>query len=249
MSLLDLLRDAPPERRHKAFWRVVGVTVIAIVTTMAVSLVWGTLDKKLTMLDIFIGSIVIPLCVAPIASISGTRAILAFGALADEQHRLANVDALTGLPNRRAFMARAQALQAMASEARLFVCLIGDADDFKQVNDSHGHLVGDDVLSFLGQQLSALETDDGIVARLGGEEFAVAGLFDSVEAARTYGETLVGSIARQTFVGRGVTLSVTISMGLAVDRGGEGVSALLSRADKALYRAKADGKNCLAEAA
>lgn len=249
MFFCRALRNSSTARKRLALQRIGVITLGATVAAFSMVFIWTSFDPNITPYEAYLGGLIIPLVIAPLASIVTLRLQIRVEELADENYKLANIDALTGLPNRRAFMARAETLQAMTGEGRVFVCLIGDVDNFKQVNDSHGHLVGDDVLSFLGQQLSALQTDDGIVARFGGEEFAVAGLFDSAEAARTYGETLIGSIARQSFVGRGVKLSVTISMGLAVDRGGEGVSALLSRADKALYRAKADGKNCLAEAA
>lgn len=237
------------DKRLRTLAWVSGITLASIAVSMLISFVWLSFDPNIEAWEIYLSCIIVPMIVAPLGTMIGVRKQRLVEALAEENMRLANIDSLTGLPNRRAFMARAGALQENCGDGRFFACLIGDADDFKRVNDSHGHLVGDDVLSFLGKQLSALETDEGIVARLGGEEFAVAGVFDSIEAARTYGETLIGSIARQTFVGQGVTISVTISIGLAVDRGGEGISALLSRADKALYCAKADGKNCLAEAA
>ncbi len=229
--------------------RIGVITLGATVAAFSMVFIWTFFDPNITPYEAYLGGLIIPLVIAPLASVVTLRLQIRVEELADENYKLANVDSLTGLPNRRAFMHRAEALQVLAGNGRIFVCMIGDADNFKRVNDTYGHPVGDDVLAFLGNQLLALEMDDGVVARLGGEEFAVAGLFGSLEEARTYGDALLGSIARQTFVGRGVSLSVTISMGLAVDRGGEGVSALLSRADKALYRAKADGKNCLAEAA
>lgn len=249
MILRGSLRNCSDARKNRGLLRVSMITIGATIAAFLMVFVWTSFDPNITPHEAYLGGLIIPLIIAPFASFVTLRLQIRVEELADENYKLANIDSLTGLPNRRAFMRRTEALQALADADRIFVCMIGDADDFKQVNDTYGHPVGDDVLAFLGNQLLALEIDDGVVARLGGEEFAVGGLFGSLEEARTYGETLVGSIARQVFVGRGLKLSVTISVGMAVDRGGESMSALLSRADRALYAAKHDGKNRLSEAA
>lgn len=237
------------DKRIRSLAWISGVTLVTIAFSLLVAFVWLSLDPVIDVRDIYLSCILIPLVVAPLGTIAGIRKQRLVEALAEENIRLANTDTLTGLPNRRAFMARALELQANTQVDQVFVCLIGDIDDFKLVNDQHGHPVGDDVLESLGRQLASLLTDSSIVARLGGEEFAIAGIFDSLDAARAYGETLVTSVSKRGFVGHGVKMNLTISMGLAADRGGEGVSALLSRADKALYRSKAEGKNRLTEAA
>lgn len=222
------------------------ITGISICITNSVSFVWLWFDADIGRWDIHAISTLIPILVTPLVTWLAMDATRRLIYLAEENHRLANQDTLTGLPNRRAFMRRAEELQASVGADDVFVCMLGDVDDFKTVNDQYGHLVGDDVLAFIGQQLASLAADNSIVARFGGEEFAIAGVFPSKDAAVSYGETLVRSIERQVFVGHGHKLNITISVGLAEDNGGENLSMLLSRADKALYQAKHEGKNRLA---
>ena len=88
-----------------------------------------------------------------------------------------------------------------------------------------------------------MEPEGGVMARLGGEEFAAAGLFETEADARRYFQTLVRALGGEGCMHGGQRLSVTISLGYCLAREGDTVSALLSRADQALYRAKAAGKN------
>ena len=161
--------------------------------------------------------------------------------------KLAYVDALTELPNRRAAMERLDAeFRRARRTASPWSVLMVDVDHFKRVNDSFGHDVGDLVLRHVAKTLKSGARNTDFVARLGGEEFLVllpdTSLADSRVVAEKLRAALESSAAPQ--VGR-----ITASFGLAgIAPGDTGVEALLKRADLGVYRAKAEGRNRVAEA-
>ena len=124
--------------------------------------------------------------------------------------------------------------------------LMVDLDNFKQVNDNHGHLVGDDVLREVAMQLQhAVRTMD-VVARYGGEEFVVVLPETSLAGATIFAERIRENVETATFSGlRGVPLKLTASIGVSSypSTTVQTVDDLFARADEALYRAKADGRN------
>jgi diguanylate cyclase (GGDEF)-like protein/PAS domain S-box-containing protein len=148
-------------------------------------------------------------------------------------------DPLTGLANRTLF--RDHLEQALARSERSGVCsglLFVDLDNFKQVNDAHGHGVGDAVLIELARRLQAAVRPSDTVARLGGDEFVV--LCEQVDrgAAAALGERLREAI-RLPLTAAGVVHTLTASVGIALGRSDPDV--LLGNADRALYRAKSAG--------
>lgn len=159
-------------------------------------------------------------------------------------HDMAYRDTLTGLPNRRAFIQRLTAtVSAGGARVPLFFLML-DIDDFKKINDGHGHDVGDKVLVEVARVLSD-QTAGHNVARLGGEEFAVAAQLAGVDAARALAQQIVDAVNAQPVIG--VTLS--ISIGVAEHLPDETLFSLMRRADRALYEAKHHGKNRFAMAA
>lgn len=121
-----------------------------------------------------------------------------------------------------------------------------DVDHFKQINDSFGHGVGDQVLGGIGREASSR---GGIVGRLGGEEFAILLEGADLEAAAAHAESLRTRLAQLSFeTGKG-RLSVTCSLGVAEAQAGESIDQLLKRADAALYQAKASGRDRVVAAA
>ena len=157
-------------------------------------------------------------------------------------------DPLTELPNRRGFEAAFAAAAATAAPLAVALC---DVDHFKEINDRFGHAVGDRVLRALGQAL-ATRCGGHLVARYGGEEFAV--LFDTADLASA---AVVLDEAREAVAARRFRLresdvalgTITFSAGIAALDRGEELTGVLDRADRALYRAKADGRNCVRAAA
>lgn len=159
---------------------------------------------------------------------------------AQEMERLAYTDALTGLPNRRAFMARweRELARSACRDYRIGLILL-DADRFKAVNDSEGHAMGDAVLRAISATLMVVARPPDVVARLGGDEFAVF----STHADGAHLEQLAEKIATQFQVfATELKVDTTLSIGMASS---EHCSRdrMLVGADEALYRSKAAGGN------
>jgi diguanylate cyclase (GGDEF)-like protein len=162
--------------------------------------------------------------------------------------RLAATDPLTGAGNRRQFIERIGAEIARAKRSGAPLSLLSlDLDHFKVVNDSRGHLVGDEVLcEFVRKCLEAIRPYDS-VARVGGEEFMVLLPGATLDAAVAIGERLRLAIESNAFeVGSRPSIDVTISIGVSeFGRDGATLDEFLSVADKRLYRAKHEGRNCV----
>lgn len=161
-----------------------------------------------------------------------------------EREYEASTDFLTGLLLRKAWWERTEALGALAHRNRqpLMVLLI-DMDDFKRINDTHGHAGGDAVLRhFALQMLGTLRKSDAL-GRLGGEEFVLALPGAGPEQARSLADRLREMIAHSPCHVEGEDIRYTLSAGLAGWREGETLQAALERADRALYRAKLAGRN------
>lgn len=154
--------------------------------------------------------------------------------------RMANLDALTDLPNRRAFFDRAGDVIARPPGGAPIAVLMFDIDHFKKINDGWGHDVGDVVLRTIARTAAARP---GFAARLGGEEFAV--LLDGWDLldAHHEAETLRRAIQDAEIDVEGGLIQVTVSIGVAEWRPGESVDDLLKQADVALYAAKTSGRN------
>jgi len=162
----------------------------------------------------------------------------------EEARDNARRDPLTDLPNRRAFE-EAFAAQSMAGEA---ICLaVCDVDHFKSVNDRFGHAVGDRVLKAIAEALTQACTGH-LVARYGGEEFAV--LFTGIDAAaaRVTLDTARAKVATKNYRLRESDEplgEVTFSAGLTMAKAAEMCATVFQRADRLLYTAKEDGRNCV----
>lgn len=119
-----------------------------------------------------------------------------------------------------------------------------DIDHFKQVNDTHGHPAGDAVIQQLADRLvSTFPRKTDFVARYGGEEFCVLLPGANLEVCQRLGERLLEVVRREVFRYQEISLSVTVSVGLAELMFGETVPTWLERVDRALYRAKASGRD------
>ena len=185
-------------------------------------------------------------------AIGGSLAIL--GAQRIAQLRIGSFsDGLTGLLNRNAFevsLARSSA-RARARKERLSVAMI-DLDHFKEINDEHGHRAGDEVLRWVAEQLRASVRSTDIVCRLGGDEFAVAFLGSDHHRLDERLEEFrrkVEDCHLRSESGASETLPISVSIGIArVPSEAEDLDAALSAADKWLYTAKSQGRNCLVSA-
>lgn len=162
-----------------------------------------------------------------------------------ELERRASRDDLTGALNRRAFVERAAEELARARLlARPLALLLIDLDHFKAVNDRHGHLVGDEALRALGRQLDELRREGDVFARLGGEEFALLLPDTAITGAVAAGERIRLAAAMSHAREDGSPVPLSVSVGVAeADEGEEEIEPLLARADRALYAAKAAGRD------
>ncbi len=162
-----------------------------------------------------------------------------------DMERQAVTDGLTGLYNRRAFNdAGTREVERARRYARPLSLILFDIDHFKNVNDSYGHPVGDHVLKVLTGRVKDTTRGTDIVCRYGGEEFIVLMPEAGREEGLAMAERLRQEISRMTIVTAGDTLSLTISSGVAELRpDDENLDSLVTRADRAMYQAKAAGRN------
>ncbi|MGZ6269699.1 MAG: diguanylate cyclase [Candidatus Limnocylindrales bacterium] len=156
---------------------------------------------------------------------------------------MAATDALTGLPNRRYFDEFCSLLARRRRAADTVGVLMVDIDHFKRVNDRHGHTTGDAVLRVVATAIARSVRDDDVPARYGGEEFVVLLRNPSAAVAVEIGERIRWAV-RSLDLGHLGIGTVTVSVGVGVGEGpGEPVEWLIEQADRALYRAKREGRD------
>lgn len=173
--------------------------------------------------------IVLALAVASLSHAIGS----AWRSAEHRARRLAETDSLTGIANRRVFLEQLVTVAAEPSSG--FALLMLDLDDFKRLNDEHGHLYGDRVLAQVARILDNGTAGQGQVARYGGEEFVVMMPGATLAAAAEVAEQLRRDVMAQA--------PTTISVGCALRRPAEPAEAALRRADDLLLLAKRTGKN------
>ncbi len=161
----------------------------------------------------------------------------------------ATTDDLTGLPNRRAFFDEGRRLISRAQRQNHSVGLVMlDLDHFKSINDTYGHASGDRVLCAIREVVQPRLREGDLLARLGGEEFAVLLPDATPDYARMIAERIRQSIADASIYALdGRQMQITASLGLVNVRERERVESALDRADQAQYRAKGAGRNCVVE--
>ena len=160
--------------------------------------------------------------------------------------KLAMTDELTGVPNRRAVLARLDPVLSKPSDPPCSILII-DIDHFKSINDHHGHAAGDQVLKVVAERVRSGVLEPAFFGRLGGEEFLVvlpgAVQDPAVEMADSFRKGIMSLDTGRWFADR---RSITASIGVATSSpGGDTVSSMLQRADAALYAAKRSGRNCV----
>jgi diguanylate cyclase (GGDEF)-like protein len=164
----------------------------------------------------------------------------------EEMRRLAEIDPLTEAFNRRALLERMTVEMERAARFETVVaCLMIDIDDFKEVNDTYGHLVGDRVLRQFADMIRRDQRAIDVVGRYGGEEFVVLLPETGTTGARIFAERILRDVAGRQFGGDATPVRVTVSIGGATypDEQITDGASLLNRADQNLYKAKREGRN------
>jgi diguanylate cyclase (GGDEF)-like protein len=170
----------------------------------------------------------------------------AFNELRAELAPLVNADPATGCLNRRGFALHLERALHDARRRRGEIALLAlDLDHFKQINDRFGHLVGDEVLYEVAAMITEAVSEEGVVARMGGEEFTVLLPWADAEAAGAVAERIMARLRERQCRALPPDTTVTMSIGIAAERITDANigSALRARADEALYAAKRSGRD------
>ncbi len=168
--------------------------------------------------------------------------------LKEQLHQQSVRDGLTGLYNRRFFFEMCEKNLSLNIRHHLSsVLMVLDVDQFKCINDRYGHPLGDQALVHLGKvMLSVLRSED-VLARIGGDEFAILLPNTTLSAATYLAERLRQQVMQSPLpLPAGDVLIMTISAGLVENSEGELMESLYARADQLLYQAKQTGRNCVA---
>lgn len=234
---------------HKMRLWLLGLLVVtgSVVTSVAATHLTFSIDTESSYRTAMTASVLIPLIISPLAyGFCAALSLRLIDANA-ELHRLARQDDLTGLLNRRAFLERAAA-KKFDSDAPMLVMV--DIDHFKRINDTKGHAAGDLALQHVARMLKKDAPSGSLVARLGGEEFAIlVPTMENWTPAEGAIEAIRQCLAATPIITPAGAIRLTASFGLAIARPGDSLDKLLSRADDALYAAKNAGRNRLMHAA
>jgi len=188
--------------------------------------------------------------ITPLAFVMPTAAGILFGylmarikILSDEMTTMAHTDGLTKIYNRLHFNNFLEAeIDKVKRYGSTFSIIFFDLDHFKQINDTHGHMVGDEILENVAEIISIANRSSDIFARYGGEEFIILAASTNMKGAYDHALRLKTDIEQHRFsIGR-VTCSFGVTEFIA---GSDTLATLIERADAALYDAKAEGRNCV----
>jgi len=232
--------------RHPAFYTALGtllaVALSYVVTRVALTLAGVPFPEVALGLAVGLPGVATPLTIYPLLFMLGRQRKLRI-----ELERLVHTDVLTDLPNRRAFFEFARTALAVPFAAnKPLAAMMIDVDNFKRINDSYGHDVGDTVLrrvaGVIHDEVTAAGATNATVARLGGEEFAVIADGLVPGAVARLADRICNQVHRWVSVGDGLE-PVTVSVGVAFRTPGKGIDPLLKAADDAVYSAKANGRD------
>lgn len=244
-----MIRSLAQIKSHRdAFVAALAITAVAVVlavTMTAFATIDASAERQLRAVKIAAG---VSFAIGSVFFYWFANSFRAMVQLKDDVDRLARTDDLTGLNNRRAFLAGAEREISLAGRRNdPLALLILDLDYFKRINDAHGHRVGDLVLVAVAQVLArSVRGGVDMVGRLGGEEFAVLLARCDEEMALRTAESLRAAIEATRISMPVGQIVVTASIGCAPIAAGESVSAALQKADEALYAAKRGGRNRVA---
>lgn len=240
------LCDVPTEREFATSMIMTSLVILIVALGIAVTTTWFTtkgydprIHHQAIRTATILPLIIVPLCTAIVGyqGYANHRRMLAVS-------KLARTDDMTGLANRRAFMHAATEVFENTDFEYAGLCLfIVDLDHFKQINDVHGHETGDKVLIHAAKQIEEAVPEEALVARLGGEEFAVLMPYSTISQLHKRAEAIRYRVASTPCEHQNVSIRVSASVGVGIAHARDNVSSVLSRADDALYEAKDKGRN------
>jgi diguanylate cyclase (GGDEF)-like protein len=248
LTVLGAVETAPRRYPYRfTAWAALAIAVVYFVRAAAYGMqARGAVridDSVLNLVFFSIGALALP--ALTLGAVMMTNAGIIARATYAADH-----DYLTGARSRRAFFNLAERERARAQRTRASLSLLlFDVDHFKRINDSHGHATGDRVLVEIVQQTRAVIRSIDTCGRLGGEEFAVLLPDTGADMALRVAERLRAGLEHPPRSSPGASgIPYTVSIGVATLEPGETIAAILSRADQALYEAKAGGRNRVVQA-
>lgn len=226
-----------------------AATSVSIVLSVLItfSILWLTnADNSVTQIALII-SIIAPGIIAPLVTWFLIGLIIKIDELEQQQRKLITYDELTGLMSRRTFFEQFDELKQNTERNSNGITLAYiDLDDFKKINDEYGHNAGDQVLETFATTLIKAARNSDIIARIGGEEFAIILPETKIDDAHMILERIRKTVASKRITFEGIDICISMSTGLAHYQGDTlMVDKLVSQADKAMYQAKSEGKNCI----
>lgn len=228
-----------PLRFAFAFSATVTVIALCITVTAISTMIWFDLIPS-PRTALWVGTALTVLIAFPISFLLShtiARQVKCLSRSHDRYKYLSHTDGLTGLRNRTGLQAEAKHLGAHYSLAFF------DIDHFKSINDNYGHAAGDAVISGIAQRLIEGFPASSLLSRLGGEEFVAVVPDMPLDDFAALCEDYRSAVQARAFVADGVSINVTISIGVSTPRGDEAFEKVMHRADGALYKAKASGRN------
>ena len=230
------------------FMTVILVTLATIIASLILTnIVHLIIDAEVPPSNTIV-SIIVPAIIAPIVSFPFFTLLFKVFELEDENRILAAHDPVTGLMSRRALIAQAASLLSFAQRKQTAVSMLFiDIDNFKTINDKHGHLIGDNALHRVGQYINAVKRDSDLIARFGGDEL-IAFLPDTnKEGALHFAEKLHAVLKENPFKVNNEPVHLALSIGVTTHKPNTipiDIDEMIRQSDLALYDAKQRGKNC-----
>jgi diguanylate cyclase (GGDEF)-like protein len=234
-----------PGDGHTLLRRLIGSNDILFFIAMSWRAYTGVVDTNMVVMTPGIVQSVTYLAGFMLTIVNGFGFLLLCKEKDDEQMaRLATIDSLTGLVNRRAFFERTESARLLAARLRSPIALMMiDIDHFKRLNDRFGHATGDEALCLFASTAQRILRDHDIMGRLGGEEFALVLPATDIEGALQAADRLRDAVSAAVMPTSGNPYTMTISIGVVVIDPNEHINAALARADHALYAAKSGGRD------
>ncbi|MFA5658386.1 MAG: GGDEF domain-containing protein [Oscillospiraceae bacterium] len=159
---------------------------------------------------------------------------------------LADTDPLTGLLNRRSMLKKLEEANLLYSSEKVnYVIIMGDIDNFKNINDKYSHDGGDYVLKSISKTIRQTLRKDDIICRWGGEEILILLPETALTAGVYVGEKIRSAVEKMGLVYNNLSVKVTITLGIAASTDNQTVSSLIDIADRYMYKGKSQGKNCV----